>query len=350
MIFVIGISNYYGGGKVILNAFIDSHIPNIILAPKEMKNSKQDNLLFLPNMLYRKELLFFVYGLIIPFILRHRKIETILNLGDIPVRTHKKQFMLFDWPYAAYPQKVRWKEMALKDYIIRRTKMILFNRWHKYVDVFGFQHSAIAKTMASRYKIPKFYIWPNGINVAREVKPLNYSDNLNVLVLSKPYPHKRLFDIISLLRYVDYRVNVTLTFNIADNTESEKFHNKVLSIENDLVTFNYLGDVKVDEIPNLYESHHCLILPSELESFSGLMVESCFYKRPILCCHEEFNTEVSGSNAYFYPTGDIVKMREVFDQMVSDIQEDKVEFIPNAAYTNQWKEISTKILRDIEND
>ena len=350
MIFIIGISNYYGGGKVILNALRESNASNIILAPKEFRIYRDKRLIFLPNIFYRKEFLFFVYGLIIPLILRFKNVDIILNLGDIPVRTRKKQFMLFDWPYVAYPQKVRWKEMSLKDYTIRKIKMYLFNSWYKYVDVFGFQHNAIAKTMASRYKIRKFYIWPNGINVVREVKPLNFSNILNVLILSKPYPHKRLFDIISLLRYVDHRVNVTLTFNIDDNSESKKFHRSALSIGNDLVTFNYLGDVQVSEIPNMYENHHCLILPSELESFSGLMVESCFYKRPILCCHEEFNTEVAGSNAYFYPTGDIVKMKEVFDQMVTDIQEDRVEFTPNFEYAEEWKEISTKILRDIEND
>ena len=350
MILVVGISNYYGGGKVILNAFIDSQTPNLILAPKEMKESKHDNLLFLPNLFYRKEFLFFVYGLIIPLILRYRKVDAILNLGDIPVRTYKKQFMLFDWPYAAYPQNVRWKDMALKDYVVRKIKMILFKRWYKYVEVFGFQHRAIAKTMESRFKISKFYIWPNGINLMHEVKPLKYSNELNILILSKPYPHKRLSDIIKLLRNVQHRINITLTFNPDDNTETVRFHTLAQSIGNDLVTFDYMGDVPVAEIPNLYENHHCLILPSELESFSGLMVESCYYKRPILCCDEEFNTEVAGSNAYFYPTGNINIMKERFDKMFTDIKENNIVYIPNKTYTKNWQEISTKILSDIRND
>lgn len=345
---LIGYSNHTGGGIVIFENLMKAAINHedwLIIYPKNYQG-KRSKELKIPR-IFNKEIPLLMFYLIVPFYLKRNNITLILNLMDIPL-IYKKQAFLFDWPYLPYKEiRVRAKFLSL---VRIKVKMILFRLTHGFIGLIGYQHKAIEKRMSQYNKGKTIKIWPNAINIVTNIVPsestLNVSKKLKVLILSKAYAHKRLEEIELLERiltrkHVDYEIRVTISAE--ENDLAKSIVNRFMSSGK----VKFIGNITLQDIPSVYNWCDFVFLPSILESFSGLLVESAYYKRRILCVNSDFNTEIAGNNAIFYESsceGSLEKAIDTF--MKQEKNEGRSKLIPNRLYNVNWQELSNKILED----
>ena len=111
-----------------------------------------------------------------------------------------------------------------------------------------------------------------------------------------------------------------------------------------------IGEVAWELVPNLYEISKATILPTLLESYSGIYIESMKYNKPILTSDLDFARETCQDAAiYFDPFSaeDILnKINKVdFTKMAYEEMSRKYNLILKA--NKNWEEITEDIMREI---
>lgn len=347
---LIGISNHTGGGVVIFEKLKSTILRKekenwLIIYPTGYIGEREREFI-IPNW-YRKRVFFpLVFTFLLGQEFKRKGISKVLNLSDLPVKLDISQFFLFDWSYLAYPRVA--VHMSFLQKVNYTLKKYMFKVNFGSVTYFAFQHTGIQKRMEKLYGISNSLIWPNGFNKLQylDVDNCIYDGSLKILVLSKAYPHKRLELVKELSEAVQrcgLKPDIKITIHKSDNAYARSVYKSLKNVKG----VSFLGNQNLSEIPALYSWSNLVFAPSQLESFSGLLVESTFYKRPILCSDLDFNRSVAGQNSYFFgPQRDIYSSVE---QIVGDIRNKKVSFEPNLEYYKSWDNIATKILSDVKN-
>lgn len=119
--------------------------------------------------------------------------------------------------------------------------------------------------------------------------------------------------------------NSDVTLTIAGNGPLFDIINKRIHELNLAKQVFLLGHV--DDVPNLFANHDCLVFPSHFEGFSGVIVEAMFAKTPILCSNIPMNLEAVQhfKSAYVFNV-----------KSVSSIHEALIWFINNRDLANQF--------------
>lgn len=345
---LIGYSNHTGGGVVIFENLKKAAVNRedwLIIYPKNYQGNRSKELKI--ARIFNKEMPLMMFYLVVPFYLKRNNISLILNLMDIPL-LYRKQAFLFDWPYLPYKEiRVTAKFLTLARI---KLKMNLFRFTHGYISLIGYQHKAIEKRMLEYNKGKTIKIWPNAINLLANIdtshSAFDVSKKLKILILSKAYAHKRLEEIellerILTRRNLDYEIRVTISAQ--ENDLASSIVNRFKSS----ARVKFTGNIPLQDIPSVYNWCDFVFLPSILESFSGLLVESAYYKRRILCVNSDFNTEVAGNNAIFYESSCEASLEIALDAFIEqEKNEGRSKLIPNRLYDVKWKELSHKILED----
>lgn len=129
----------------------------------------------------------------------------------------------------------------------------------------------------------------------------DYQKDINVLIVSAPYPHKNLnlaIDIASLLKAKEVKnIYFTVTYPAEDFLTSD-FYKKIKEkgVEN---YFRNLGKVNLEQLPEIYKSAHILFLPTLLEIFSVTLLEAMIFEIPILTTKFSFNETVCEDAAIY---------------------------------------------------
>ena len=344
---LIGLSNHTGGGVVIFERLKEEicHRDDwLIIYPNDYDGARP-NEFHIPDWI-RSSIA--VTWMCLPFLFKKRRVHAILNLMDVPICWSPQAF-LFDWPYIPYSEvKIN---TTVKQSLRISIKRGLFTACHAFITLIGYQHEGVKKRMRRFNNKKSVCIWPNGINVlesAEKTKERLQGQTINILVLSKAYPHKRLWDIEFVQRAFetiefDFRMKVTI-----DECENS-LAAEIVSHFNADNRIEFIGNQPLQQIPKLYEWCDVVFLPSSLESFSGLLVESAFYRRRILCTDYDFNTEVAGNNAIFYRAGDFKSFNTALLNFTSvDSKESRNDIFPSSKYSNTWRELAKKIVSDCE--
>ncbi len=327
-IFINGLSAKAGGGKSILTNYLhllskytDNDVYIVLVPSKDLYHefkSTKFKIFHLPNILSNKFHFLFVYSIILPIILRIKEIDLIFNLADVPIRSKVKQVFLFDWSYAVYPKSEVWKMMGWRDFLIKKFKLIIFEKFSIYIDVLIAQTETMQKHLISHYGIQNIKVVPNAVSLDNlsggVAKNFNFPSGFKFLYLTHYYPHKNIEIFIEIAKQIkahNLHFKLITTLDPWQHKEARKFlcDIKMLGLENIILN---VGAVKMENVPSLYKQCDALLMPTLLESFSGTYVEAMYHRKPILTSKYDFAKDVCQNAAIYF---DPLDANEIFAKM-----------------------------------
>lgn len=163
----------------------------------------------------------------------------------------------------------------------------------------------------------KIFVCPNSISedLLREkntiaVLPESMKANHNIIKLFYPsgyYPHKNFEILVELFdkhkeALKNYRVMLTI---------DERQHPRVKKFLSEIATaglqkyFINLGTLKQNELYSYYHLCDAVLMPTLLESFSGVYLEALYFRKPILTSDFDFIREICGDAAIYFDPYDV---------------------------------------------
>ena len=362
-VFINGVSSKVGGGKNILDNYINDLLTketkNIyyFLTPEAEEYLKYEaqhiKIVDVPNWIKKGTLFFILYFIFLPKILKKYDIDVIINFADIVIPSRVKQIYFFDWPYAVFNEKYIWEKMLMKDKIIRKTKVFLIKKYISKTCVVLCQTETIKKRLLQRYKIKRILIQHTPISFPKKNNIVNLKINEEKTKLFYPAndsTHKNHHFIVRLVRRIH---DLKLPYLIITTLESDVF-NKIygnLSTSAQSHVLN-LGRIKLEDMPSVYNNIDYLFFPSLLETYGIPYIEAMYFGKPILASDLDFARDLCGNSALYF---DPFKPDTVIDHL--KILENNLELQSTIRYAGKeklkeiptWSEIIEKYENLIEN-
>jgi len=316
-VFINALNAKAGGGLSYLKNFItllkdyDTNDQYFVLVPPSLDfdkyNHKNITILNVPAFFASPIILPISYIFLIPTLVFLKKCKVVFNLSDLPVFTHKKQVMLFDWPYGLYPETIAWTLMNKRDLIKRRVKLFFVKLLINHVDIFVAQNSVMKKRLQEIYNFKRVEIIHNATsldNLSQRESDINFDfkNKINLLYLTYYYTHKNIEVFIPLAKEIlkqklDIGIIITIS---ADQGEEAANLLKIIEDENLDSVINNLGPIDMKDVPSLYRNTDGLLMPTLLETFSGTYVEAMFHKKPIFTSDLDFARNICKESAFYF--------------------------------------------------
>lgn len=299
----------------------------------------------------------FSYSFSIPNLLRKHKIDLVLNLADIPIRTKIRQVFLFDWPYAVYPESVVWQMMSVSEKLERNIKLFLFKQNAKYINLLLAQSDVMKSRLECIYGFNNVKLAPNAVSLDHMDEDIeskyNFPAKKRFLYLTSYYPHKNLDIFIPLAILIKERnlpYVIITTIESRQGPGAKKFLNTINDLKLDDVIMN-IGRVDMKDVPGLYGSCNALLMPTLLESFSGTYVEAMFHEIPILTSDLDFAKTICGNGAVYFEPFD---PKSILDSMILLDDKEYSNKLTNVAKAKldqmpKWEESAKLIINEITN-
>jgi glycosyltransferase involved in cell wall biosynthesis len=342
-VFVNGFNSKTGGGRSILNNFLQLAgerandivfyclVPNI--ADYARLESDRVHIIGLPKLYSKSALLPLINYLVIPRLIKANSCSLVFNLGDVPIPTTLKQIILFDWPYAVFPDSPVWQMMDLRSWIARKVKLFLFKKYLPYVDLVIAQSPAIKARLETYFHLEGIEVVPNAVSLDNlkggSTRDFQLSEGLNLLYLTHYYPHKNIEIFIPLAKEIIARglnIRIITTISPDQHPNAELFLRRVQSLKLGKVIKN-VGPVAMVDVPSLYMQTDGLLIPTLLESFSGTYVEAMFHGKPIFTSDLDFATGVCCDAAYYFDPFDPIDILDCILDSQNDLdgRQSKIE-------------------------
>ena len=216
-----------------------------------------------------------------------------------------KQIFLFDWAYAAYPEKINLSTMSIFGFLKRKLKFYFFLYYLKYVDVCIVQTSILKKKLRMLYKIPQFEIFNNAVSFNKTINfghKFNFGSGYKLLYLTHYYSHKNIEILIPLAKEIlarNLNIKLITTLDPKEHKNAKYFLSQIADCNLSSVIVN-VGSVKMTDVPKIYNSVNAIIMPSLLESFSGTYIEAMYYGKAIYTSDLDFSRSICKNAAYYF--------------------------------------------------
>lgn len=250
--------------------------------------------------------------------------HALLNFGDIPIRSRKRQVMLVDTPYFAYPESPVWNQLRATERLKNAVKILLFRQNLRYVDVVVAQTQVMRDRLVALYKLPKVAIVPNAVSIDHLTggTPRDFAlpSGTKLLCLTRYYTHKNIEILLPLARLIrEGQLPIRLVTTIAadQHARAAEFLRSVSKERLDQVITN-IGPVSMTELPSLYQQTDGLLLPTLMESFSGTYLEAMAQRVPILTSDLDFAHACCGDAAFYFNPLDEHDILQQIETMRSD--------------------------------
>lgn len=371
LILVNGLKTQIGGGRSILLNYLKlfqndkSRDVYYVITPDERcfdeYNSVNIRIIRLSK-LYSVNLLFpLLYYYKLPRIIKEYKIKVVFNLCDIVIPTKTPQIYLFDWPYAVYPESIVWNKMDYIDRINRKIKLLLFKKYIPYAKVILAQSSTMKTRLMRIYNLSNVAIIPNAVSLQNINDKLenNYylpKDKIKLLYLTYYYSHKNLEILIPLALEIKEKClpyYLVTTINPNQHIKAKKFVEDIKKYKLNDVICN-LGTIETEKVPSLYRQCDAVLMPTLLESFSGVYAEAMYHKLTILTSNLDFAVDVCSKSAFYFEPMDKNSILNSIKLAFSNEEERKrkidfgTEILKNSASWNDvfvsFKELLNKYL------
>lgn len=365
-ILINGVSAKSAGGRSILTNLLRS-IANksasfnyIVIVPAGLgyEQYSNSNIVIIPysdgKFSFLRQIYFYFY-----FVKRTTKtyqISLIFNLADVIVPLRIKQLFLFDWPYAVYPESLVWSKMDFFELIYRKVKLSLFKRYIRYPISIYAQTDSVKKRLENLYQLNNLSIIPNAVSLDNfdggTFKDFGLPpDRFKFLCLCKYYVHKNLEVLVPVARLIrlynlPFSIIITLEKNHHKRAENllslisrEGLHEIIINV----------GEVHMKHIPSLYKQSNALLLPTQLESFSGTYVEAMYHHKPIFTSDIDFARDVCGDAAIYFDPED---PKSILNELMKISDNSLIENLIQSSSIRltsflTWEDVSNKVLEEI---
>ena len=239
---------------------------------------------------------------------RHSQENDLLVLGDLPLNTSAKQYVLCH--QSLIFKKFKFTSINFVKFFMFK---LIFRIFLKKSDVVLVQ----SKEMADKFReefgpqinveifdvTAEYFGWPPFHRSERH-PVLRDSESITLIYPSACYPHKnhKLLKLVNL----EEKANVKLTI-----TESE-FGDASSELA-------FLGQISREEVFQLYKTVDALLFLSSNESLGMPIVEAVKCNLPIICPYAEYTNDLSDENCFFFDLNDPLSLQEAIQLARSKI-------------------------------
>jgi glycosyltransferase involved in cell wall biosynthesis len=357
-VFINALNLSLGGGKNILDNYLNelsrtelSHNYFILTPNFDLYNrfsNKRVHVVKIESFYNKKFYFILLYFYKFPFLFKKYKIDLVFNFGDVIIPTVIPQIYFFDWPYAVYSEKYIWGKMNKKDYVIRKMKLFLLQRFIHKPTLIIVQTKNIADRLLEIYGCKNIEViaTPLGFNQS-------YNDNFYEINLSQDkkyffYPasystHKNFDMVFELLKLMnEKKVPFILILTLDLNVAAEFLYKIKLNSFDNVIN---LGTVNLEFLPSLYNQVDALFFPSLMETYGFPYIEAMSLGKPILTSNLDFAHALCDDVAFYFNPFDVQSMLDVMFNFDKDLVElnkritrgkFRVDEIP------KWKDVTLK--------
>ncbi|MGL0957077.1 glycosyltransferase [Vibrio vulnificus] len=367
-VLINGINSKTGGGKSILTNLLKtlsglgSNHYYVLMSDRSIDHKFSENITIIkvPSILAMN---FFAPITYLFFINRYAKklnCDSIVNLGDLVVRTSIKQVYLFDWAYAVYSDSAIWDNMDIKGKLIRMSKCFLIGKYIDNAEIVIAQTSVTQQRLIERFNHKNVVVIPNAVSLdnyldvkeSRFNKDLLGTSRLKCLYLTHYYQHKNIEIFIDLAKEIlkrDLPIELIVTLGQGQGDRADEFISNIKALGLDGVIRN-VGSVSMEDVPALYEATDCLLMPTYLESFSGTYVEAMYHRKLILTSDRDFSRVICGESAIYFDPNSVEDILEKICFCLNDENIGMIDGVVNDAYDRvrsmpSWNDVSREYLR-----
>jgi glycosyltransferase involved in cell wall biosynthesis len=347
----------FGGGITVgfnIIKYYQDNFPSdkiFLIAPANCgyEQFKRNNieLIILPPKYNRSLPKLFLNYFLLPGYIKKFQVDCIISLGNIAVPVHKPQILLIMFPYIAYPESEVWKRLGRfmkfkKNSIVRAIKTNV-----KYADVIFVQTQTMKQRLSKQLPLmkDKLKVIPCAVSFTSKINPdinqptINKTRIVKLLFLSKYYVHKNFEILIPVAKKIIERnldINITITINEKENEGSAQFIKKIEDNNVGQIIKN-AGNIKLEDVANMYNAHDGLILPTLLESFSGTYIESFYFGKPIFTSDIDFAHDSCKDAAFFFDPLDANNILETIVNAFNNPASIKNKIDLGKEYLNEYK-------------
>ncbi len=334
-ILINGIKANLGGGKVILNNYLEllrksnSRHKYFVLTPDRQEYLKysSDSVEIIDTLgFFKKNAVFILlYFLIFPRLIKKYKIDAIFNFGAIIIPTKVSQLYLFDWAYVVYPESVAWKRVGVTEYLIRILKVFLIKKYIRRTKAVIAQTATIKKRLEEYCNLDNITVIPNAVPLevlgGTEWRDFSLPGNKFKMLYPASYgPHKNMDILISLSRKIREKnlpYVIVMTINAARKGAGLNFLEQVKKEKLDSIILN-VEYVNIKHVASLYKQSDALFMPSLIESYGLPYVEAMQHRKIIFTSDIDFARDACGDAAYYFDPMDVDSMLNTVDSALKD--------------------------------
>ncbi|MDA9233496.1 glycosyltransferase, partial [Flavobacteriaceae bacterium] len=159
------------------------------------------------------------------------------------------------------------------------------------------------------------------------------SNKFRIGVMGRDYIHKNLNSIIYVKKIIKEYYKIDIEFYVTLN--EKEFSSKSKFFKAEVIN---LGPLKINECADFYKKMDLIFFPSLLETFSATIIETLFFKKPLICCNLEFNKAVCLDYAiYFEPDNNFDAAQKIYET---------IQNIKNPIFISKLEEGSNYIINN----
>jgi len=220
-----------------------------------------------------------------------------------------------------FPEIDFWSDYTgirrLKKWVVDKYRIWGVKRSHAVV----FENKALEVRAQKLFNVKKTALIKPSINFEFENKHYSFPQNVaesvpKGLFLCGWHPNKNLLIIPGLASELNQR-GVPFHFIITAPLDNSLMHKKLEELiykDNVQSMISVVGQVRKDQLKSLYEQIDYVFLLSKLESFSNNIIESWFFKKPLIITDADWSKSICGEAALYVERNSI---NDIVDKIVS---------------------------------
>jgi len=190
------------------------------------------------------------------------------------------------------------------EFIDRFLRTIYQKYYIKLADFYLFQTNISMMAFSKKFNINKnkLYYIPNALGIIKSEdenkKISSYQKNefTNILCPFENFPHKGLHIIPQISKRLS-SLGVKTKFNIT--ISKKELTNKQITSFKHLDNINFIGRKLYSNMKLEYNKNDLVFLPSILEVFSSICIESLYFKKPLIISNKNFNYDILENYAVY---------------------------------------------------
>ena len=363
-ILINGLNLSIGGGKNILDNYIEQLFENnlnhtyFILTPnyQTYKRYSKERLIVVDIENNYKKNIFFIglYFFRFSRLLKKLQIDLVFNFGDVIIPTRIPQIYFFDWAYAVYSEKYIWKGMSGKDFLLRKTKVFLIDRYIRSVQMVIAQTKNISNRLKLKYNIENVKVIPTpiGFDFSKSYcyKDFHLPENKQYFLYPATFSTHKNFDVLISLGELIKKENLPFLIVLTiDESVATDFIAKMKINKLDCI-FN-VGKIAGEYMPSLYQHCDVLLFPTLLETYGLPYIEAMAFEKPILTSDLDFAHTICDDVAYYFDPFNPKSILNIMKHFSDDDIElkkrliagkNKIKILPN------WQQVFIAFEEEIE--
>lgn len=262
---------------------------------------------------------FLIHFIYIPYFLRKKNIQKVLNFSDIPLKIDCYQFYYFDWPYAVYTESEIWRIMGIKSRIFRNIKLRAWLALIKKVDAVIVQTEVIKNRLKKQLPVSNIKVIVPGFDIDQKLKE-NHGKNrkagtmLSLIYPTAYYPHKNIERLIQVCEQIDkQKLSVKIQITIEKDLGNRLV--RKIGLQCTPASLEFIGWKNREDLFLIYNNCDGLIMPTLLETFGLPYVEAMAYRKLVFTSNLDFAKVLVGDyGVYFDPlnVNDIVQSLKTY--------------------------------------